>query len=500
MQYRNLSGNRLKGAIPDTLNNLTYIKTLDLHGNQLDGGIPVTIRQLRHLDLLDLSENRLTGPIPPELGNLSTLAHFNVSFNDLSGMIPSATVLQQFDASAYIGNPQLCGPPLNNPCGGHRKRLGLPVMIVIVAAALILVGICIVSAMNIKAYTTSQSKDVEDSKEEEEVLVSDSTPAAVASPGSNAIIGKLVLFSKSLPSRHEDWEAGTKALVDKDCIVGGGSIGTVYKATFENGLSIAVKKLETLGRLRDQDEFEHEMGQLGSLTHANLVAFQGYYWSSSMQLLLSEFMTNGSLYDHLHGNRPRSFSESSSRGALFWETRFDTALGAARALSYLHNDCRPQILHLNIKSSNIMLGVNYEARLSDYGLGKLLPILGSIQLSKIHASIGYIAPELASHDSRYSDKSDVFSFGVVLLEIVTGRKPVESPGVVATAMVLRDYVREVLEDGTASDCFDRGMRGFVESELVQVLKLGLVCTSNTPSSRPSMAEVVQFLESIRTSS
>jgi hypothetical protein len=491
----------LQGTIPDMLNNLTYLKMLDLHSNQLDGGIPVTLGQLKKLDLLDLSVNRLTGPIPPELGNLSNLTHFNVSFNDLSGMIPSAQVLQQFGASAFIGNPHLCGSPLNNLCGGgHRKRLGIPVIIVIVAAALILLGICIVCAMNIKAYTR-KSKDVEDSKEEEEVLVSESTPA-VASPRSNAIIGKLVLFSKSLPSRYEDWEAGTKALVDKDCIVGGGSIGTVYKATFESGLSIAVKKLETLGRLRDQDEFELEMGHLGNLSHVNLVAFQGYYWSSSMQLLLSEFMTNGSLYDHLHGNRPRSFSESSSRGGggeLFWERRFNIALAAARALSYLHNDCRPQILHLNIKSSNIMLDVNYEAKLSDYGLGKLLPILGSIDLSKIHASIGYIAPELASQDLRYSDKSDVFSFGVVLLEIVTGRKPVDSPGV-AKASVLRDYIREVLEDGTASDCFDRSMGGFVESELVQVLKLALVCTSNKQSNRPSMAEVVQYLESIRTRS
>ncbi|GJN09232.1 hypothetical protein PR202_ga27219 [Eleusine coracana subsp. coracana] len=499
----NLSGNQLQGTIPDTLNNLTYLKLLDLHSNRLDGDIPLTLGQLTKLDLLDLSQNRLTGPIPSELGNLSNLAHFNVSFNDLSGMIPSAQVLQQFGASAFIGNPHLCGPPLNNLCGsgggGHRKRLGVSVIIVIVAAALILIGICIVCAMNIKAYMR-KSNGVEDSKEEEEVLVSESTP--IASPGSNAIIGKLVLFSKSLPSRYEDWEAGTKALVDKDCIIGGGSVGTVYKATFENGLSIAVKKLETLGRLENQDEFEHEMGQLGNLSHANLVAFQGYYWSSSMQLLLSEFVSNGSLYDHLHGSRPRSFSEGSSRGGggeLFWEIRFNIALGAARALSYLHHDCRPQILHLNIKSSNIMLDVKYESKLSDYGLGKLLPILGSIELSKIHSSIGYIAPELASQNLRYSEKSDVFSFGVVLLEIVTGRKPVESRGVGA-AVVLRDYVREVLEDGTASDCFDRSMRGFVEAELVQVLKLGLVCTSNTPSSRPSMAEVVQYLESIRASS
>ncbi|XP_062209721.1 probable LRR receptor-like serine/threonine-protein kinase At1g12460 [Phragmites australis] len=496
----NLSGNKLQGAIPGTLNNLTYLKMLDLHGNQLDGGIPATLGQLTNLDLLDVSQNQLTGPIPPDLGNLSNLKHFNVSFNDLSGMIPSAPVLQNFGPSAFWGNPRLCGSPLNNLCGGHRrlKRLGVSVITVIVAAALILIGVCIVCAMNIKAYTR-RGKDEEDGKEEEEVLVSESTP--IASPGSNAIIGKLVLFSKSLPSRYEDWEAGTKALLDKDCLVGGGSVGSVYKATFENGLSIAVKKLVTLGRLRDQDEFEHEMGQLGNLSHPNLVAFQGYYWSSSMQLLLSEFMANGSLYDHLHGNR-HAFSESSSRGGggeLFWERRFSIALGAARALAYLHHDCRPQILHLNIKSSNIMLDGKYEAKLSDYGLCKLLPILGSIELSRIDTSIGYIAPELASQSLRYSDKSDVFSFGVVLLEIVTGRKPVDSPGV-ATAVVLRDYVRKVLEDGTASGCFDRSLRGLVEAELVQVLKLGLVCTSNTPSSRPSMAEVVQFLESVRSSS
>ncbi|KAL6847531.1 hypothetical protein ACP4OV_022557 [Aristida adscensionis] len=497
----NLSGNKLQGAIPGTLNNLTYLKMLDLHMNQLDGAIPVTLGQLTNLDLLDLSQNHFSEPIPPDLGNLSNLTHFNVSFNNLSGMIPSALVLQKFGPSAFMGNPLLCGSPLKNPCGGsaHRKRLGVSIIIVIVAAALILIGVCIVCAMNIKAYT-SRGKDEDDMKEEEEVLVSESTP--IASPGSNAIIGKLVLFSKSLPSRYEDWEAGTKALLDKDCLVGGGSVGTVYKATFENGLSIAVKKLETLGRVRDQDEFEHEMGQLGNVNHANLVAFQGYYWSSSMQLLLSEFMANGSLYDHLHGNRPSMFSESSSRGGqgeLYWDRRFNIALGAARALAYLHHDCRPQILHLNVKSSNIMLDGKYEAKLSDYGLGKILPILGSIELSRIHTSIGYIAPELASQSLRYSDKSDVFSFGVVLLEIVTGRKPVDSPGV-ATAVVLRDYVREILEDGTVSDCFDRSLRGFVEAELVQVLKLGLVCTSNTPSSRPSMAEVVQFLESVRNSS
>ncbi|URD95654.1 STYKc [Musa troglodytarum] len=212
-----------------------------------------------------------------------------------------------------------------------------------------------------------------------------------------------------------------------------------------------------------------------------------------MQLILSEFVPNGNLYDHLHGSPDRHSGSSSSggRGELFWSRRLNIAIGTARALAYLHHDCRPQVLHLNIKSTNILLDEEYEAKLSDYGLG--------FNLTKFHMAVGYVAPELASQSLRYSDKCDVYSFGVVLLEIVTGRKPVESSGA-AKVVVLQDYVRGVLENRTASDCFDRNLRGFVETELIQVLKLGLICTSEAPSRRPSMAEVVQFLESIKPNS
>ncbi|RWV97980.1 hypothetical protein GW17_00039196 [Ensete ventricosum] len=490
------SGNDLTGVIPDTLYNMTYLKHLDLHQNQLNGSIPSTLGQLSNLEYLDLSDNSLTGTIPNSLGDLTLLTYFNVSYNNLSGAIPSATTIQQFGPSAFLNNSLLCGPPLSTLCtsGNVSRRtrvLTIPAIIAIVAAAIILVGVCVVTVMNIQAY----GKKVM----EEETLVSESTPPA--STGSNVIIGKLVLFSKSLPSRYEDWEAGTKALLDKDCMVGGGSIGTVYKATFEGGVSIAVKKLETLGRIRNQEEFEQEIGRLGGLGHLNLVAFHGYYWSSTMQLILSEFVPNGNLYDHLHGSPDLHSGSSSSggRGELFWSRRFNIAIGTARALAYLHHDCRPQVLHLNIKSTNILLDEEYEAKLSDYGLGKLLPILGSFNLTKFHMAVGYVAPELASQSLRYSDKCDVYSFGVVLLEIVTGRKPVESSGA-DKVVVLQDYVRGVLENRTALDCFDRNLRGFVETELIQVLKLGLICTSEAPSRRPSMAEVVQFLESIKPNS
>ncbi|XP_020685647.1 probable LRR receptor-like serine/threonine-protein kinase At1g12460 [Dendrobium catenatum] len=484
------SGNKLRGGIPVALYNMTYLRHLDLHGNQLNGSIPSTLAHLIQLEFLDLSQNSLTGAIPSSLGNLSLLTHFNLSYNNLGGIIPSEPVIQQFGASAFSNNPLLCGAPLNNLCGeSHQaKVLSITAIIAIVAAALIVTGVCVVIAMNVGAYRKK--------KDEPDILVSESTPPG--SNGSNVIIGKLVLFSKSLPSKYEDWEAGTKALLDKDCLIGGGSIGTVYKTSFENGIIIAVKKLETLGRIRDQEEFEQEIGKLGSLKHSNLATFQGYYWSSTMQLMLSEFVHNGSLYNHLHEFNFLG-SISGGRGELLWERRYKIAVGTAKALAYLHHECKPQILHLNIKSTNILLDENYEAKLSDYGLGKLLPILGSQELTKFHTAVGYVAPELASQSLRYSDKCDVYSFGVILLEIVTGRKPVQSLAAAAAAkvLVLRDFVQKALQEGTSFDCFDRKLGGFVEMEQVQVLKLGLLCTVDSPAKRPSMGEVVQLLQSVK---
>ncbi|KAL0550318.1 hypothetical protein IC582_014826 [Cucumis melo] len=488
-----VSGNALEGEIPQSLYNMTYLEILDLHDNHLNGSIPSTLGSLLKLRFLDLSQNLLSGPIPRTLENLTLLHHFNVSFNNLSGPIPSVNTIQNFGPSAFSNNPFLCGAPLD-PCSAGNtpgtistskkpKVLSLSAIIAIIAAVVILVGVCVISILNLMARTR-KARSTE---------IIESTP--LGSTDSGVIIGKLVLFSKTLPSKYEDWEAGTKALLDKECLIGGGSIGTVYRTSFEGGISIAVKKLETLGRIRSQDEFETEIGRLGNIKHPNLVAFQGYYWSSSMQLILSEFVTNGNLYDNLHSLNYPGTSTGIGNAELHWSRRYKIALGTARALAYLHHDCRPPILHLNIKSTNILLDENYEAKLSDYGLGKLLPVLDNYILTKYHSAVGYVAPELAQ-SLRASEKCDVYSFGVILLELVTGRKPVESPRA-NQVVILCEYVRELLESGSASDCFDRNLRGIAENELIQVMKLGLICTSEIPSKRPSMAEVVQVLESIR---
>ncbi|XP_061357884.1 probable LRR receptor-like serine/threonine-protein kinase At1g12460 [Gastrolobium bilobum] len=489
-----VSGNNLEGEIPQTLYKMTNLEALDLHHNQLNGSIPPSLGNLSRIQYLDLSHNSLSGSIPPSLGNLQKLTHFDLSFNNLSGVIPNIATIQRFGASAFSNNPFLCGVPLDTSCSangtrspsapGKTKVLSVSAIVAIVAAAVILTGVCLVTIMNIRARRRK--------KDDDQVMIVESTPPG--SSESNVIIGKLVLFSKSLPSKYEDWEAGTKALLDKESLIGGGSIGTVYKTDFEGGISIAVKKLETLGRIKNQEEFEVEIGRLGNLQHPNLVAFQGYYWSSSMQLILSEFVPNGNLYDNLHGLGYPGTSTSRGNRELFWSRRFQIAVGTARALAYLHHDCRPPILHLNLKSSNILLDDNYEAKLSDYGLGKLLPILDNYGLTKFHNAVGYVAPELAQ-SMRQSEKCDVYSFGVILLELVTGRKPVESP-TTNEVVVLCEYVRGLLETGSASNCFDRNLIGFAENELIQVMRLGLICTLEDPLRRPSMAEVVQVLKSI----
>lgn len=488
-----LSGNSLEGEIPQTFHNLTNLVILDLHQNNLSGIIPSNLGNLSRIQVFDLSHNFLSGSIPFSFGNLTLLTHFNLSYNNLTGPIPQIQTIQVFGYTAFFHNPSLCGSPLDTSCLASTSRqrktkvLTVPAIVAIVAAAVILTGVCIITVINIMAQRR---------RRDENTIVTESTP--LASTESNVIIGKLVLFSKSLPSKYEDWESGTKALLDKDSLIGGGSIGTVYRTNFEGGISIAVKKLETLGRIRNQDEFEQEIGRLGNLRHPNLVSFQGYYWSSTMQLLLSEFVPNGNLYDNLHGLDYPGTSAGTGNSELNWSRRFQVALGTARALAYLHHDCKPPILHLNIKSTNILLNESYEPKLSDYGLGKLLPILDNYGLTKFHNAVGYVAPELAQ-SLRLTDKCDVYSFGVILLELVTGRKPVESP-VANEVVILCEYVRGLIESGLASDCFDRRLRGFVENELIQVMKLGLICTSEDSLRRPSMAEVVQVLESIRSGS
>lgn len=502
LQSLNLAHMELHGAIPASFGNLTSLQRLDLSANNLTGPIPVELGEITGMLELYLESNSLNGTIPASLGSLVNLMRFNVSYNDLSGRIPTANAFARFDNSSYLGNEGLCGPPLTTPCEyplspspspspsvivthTTRRLLSVSAMIAIVAAGAIALGVVLITLASIWAMR----KQSEPPKTE--ILVYESTPP---SPDQVVpIVGKLVLFNKILPTRFEDWETGTKALLNKECLIGRGSIGTVYQATFDDGLSIAIKRLETLGRIKNADEFESEMDYLGELRHTNLVTLQGYYWSSSMQLMLSDYIPNGTLASHLHP------TITGAATTLAWSRRFRIAIGLARGLAYLHHDLRTRVLHLNLSATNVLLDASFEPKISDFGLMKLLPLLDAYAATgKQGTARVYAAPELlAGPNPSIGPKCDVYSYGMVLLELVTGRLPEANPEGVGNA--LAEYVIRTLESGNGPDCFDPRLTLFPESEVVQVLKLALVCTAQVASNRPSMGEAVQVLESVKPS-
>ncbi|KAG1371487.1 Leucine-rich repeat receptor-like protein kinase PXC2 [Cocos nucifera] len=498
-----LEQNSLGGGIPTQIGNCSSLSTLDLSQNNLTGPIPSTLANLTNLQVINLSRNRLTGTIPKQLSDLPHLLSFNISHNLLSGDIPSGRFFNTIPPSSLSDNPGLCGSIVNRSCPAvlpkpivlnpnnsspnpssdstfsstnlHHKKiiLSISTLIAIGAAAIIALGVITITILNFQVRAS----------------VSQSAPALVLSddclsqsPTTDANSGKLVMFAGGDP----EFSAGAHALLNKDCELGRGGFGAVYKTMLRDGRPVAIKKLTVSSLVKSQEDFEREVKKLGKVQHPNLVALEGYYWTPSLQLLIFEFVSGGSLYKHLH--------RSCATNVLSWQERFDIILGTAKSLEHLH---QLNIIHYNLKSTNILLDGSGEPKIGDYGLAKLLPVLDHYVLSsKLQSALGYMAPEFACRTVKITEKCDVYAFGMLVLEIMAGKRPVEY--LEDDVVVLRDIVRVALEEGRVEECVDGRLCGkFPLEEAIPVIKLGLICTSQVPSSRPDMGEVVNMLELIR---
>ncbi|KAG9446704.1 hypothetical protein H6P81_012832 [Aristolochia fimbriata] len=508
-----LDGNSLSGPIPEGIGNCSLLSLLTLSHNNLSDSIPEAISLLKNLKILKLEFNHLSGEIPRELGGLNELLAVNVSHNRLVGQLPEGGIFPSLDKTALEGNLGLCSPLLVGPCkmnvpkplvldpnahnrgrnhprdingasdsrkARHRMFLSVSAIIAISAASIILLGVLIVSLLNMSAR--KRLAFIETALES----MCSSSPRSAAA---KALAGRLVLFTTS-ESKYEDWAHQAESLLTKASEIGRGVFGTVYKASLgDQGKTMAIKKLITSNIIQYQDDFDREVRILGKAIHPNVMTLQGYYWTPQLQLLISDFAPNGSLHSKLHERGPSS-------PPLPWPTRFNIVMGTAKGLAYLHQ-CRPPIVHYSIKPSNILLDENFNPKVSDYGLARLLPSLDRhIPKTRFQTAVGYVAPELACQSLRINEKCDVYGFGVMILELVTGRRPVQYGE--DDVVVLTDHVRVLLEQGNALDCIDPSLTDYQEDEVVPLLKLGLVCTSQIPSSRPSMTEVVQILQVIRT--
>ncbi|GFY89297.1 leucine-rich receptor-like protein kinase family protein [Actinidia rufa] len=351
--------------------------------HHLSNSIPPEISKTRILNYLNLSRNHFNETIPKSIGSMKSLTIADFSFNDLSGNLPETGQFSFFNASSFAGNPQLCGSLLNNPCNvptttktpkkasGDFKlvfALGLLICFLVFAAA------AIIKAKSFKKSSGSSSS------------------------------WKMTAFKKVEFTVSEVLEC-----MKNGNVIGRGGAGIVYHDKMPSGTEIAVKKLLGFGPNSHDHGFQAEIRTLGNIRHRNIVRLLAFCSNKETNLLVYEYMRNGSLGEALHGKKG-SF--------LGWHLRYKIALEAARGLCYLHHDCSPLIVHRDVKSNNILLNSNFEAHVADFGLAKFLGDGGASQcMSAVAGSYGYIAPEYA-YTLRVDEKSDVYSFGVVLLELI----------------------------------------------------------------------------------
>ncbi|XWS26222.1 hypothetical protein CRYUN_Cryun26dG0012800 [Craigia yunnanensis] len=268
--------------------------------------------------------------------------------------------------------------------------------------------------------------------------------------------------------------------------LGHGGFGSVYRGTLPDGTQLAVKKLEGIGQ--GKKEFRAEVGIIGSIHHFHLVRLKGFCAEGSYRLLAYEYMANGSLEKWI-------FKRNREEPLLDWGTRFNIAVGTAKGLAYLHEDCDAKIVHCDIKPENVLLDDNFLAKVSDFGLAKLMTREQSHVFTTLRGTRGYLAPEWITN-SAISEKSDVYSYGMLLLEIIGGRKNFD-PQASSEKSYLPSYAFKMLEEGKLIDILDSRLTIEGEDERVYTaIQVALWCIQEDMHLRPSMTKVVQMLEGL----
>ncbi|XP_073145986.1 probable inactive receptor kinase RLK902 [Henckelia pumila] len=484
-----LQGNSFSGEIPESFFTLTNLLRLNLAGNKFSGDLPFRYNSLVNIRTLNLENNQFTGSLP-DLHSLIHLKQFNVSFNGLNGLIPRS--LHKFSAQSFLGT-SLCGGPLVSCTKNKISGEEVAGIAIGSAAAFVLILVCLfILRRNYRSRKTIPR--IPPSPLKHEPWNPKSIATTEEENGSNSrfsrrcpSIERLKIVDKNGSRRHDGFvffqddgkNFNLQELFRSSAeIFGKGSVGSTYKAYLDAGFQVIVKRLKNVGV--SEQEFRSKMEEMGSLIHENLLPLKGYLYGSEEKLLIYEPMSNGSLNALLHGPNKQSLS---------WELRLRIALGTARGIEHLHSNNLP-ITHGNIKSSNIFLTSYYNPRITEFGLTQLVPPSSTVS--------GYRAPEVI--DTRDTTQpADVYSFGVILLELLTRKSPDEE--LAKEGIKLANWVESVVdqEKWIIEVVFDPELLRYVnlEEQMVSLLHLAISCTSRYPEKRPSMAEIVRRIHEIR---
>ncbi|KAL6576052.1 Brassinosteroid LRR receptor kinase [Orobanche hederae] len=504
MIFLDLSHNKLEGTIPKELGSMFYLSILNIGHNDLSGPIPHELGGLKSVAILDLSYNRLNGNIPQSLTSLTLLGDIDLSNNDISGMIPESAPFDTFPDYRFANNSGLCGYPLPS-CGSgfgsgsrahpksRRKQASVAGSI---AMGLLFSLFCIFGLILVAVETKKRKK-----KKKEAALEAymENHSNTATGPHSNwklsareALSISLSTFDKPLRKlTFADLLEATNGFHD-DALIGSGGFGDVYKAELKDGSNVAIKKLIHVSGQGDR-EFTAEMETIGKIKHRNLVPLLGYCRVGEERLLVYEYMKYGSLEDVLHD--PKIIGVK-----LNWFARRKIAIGAARGLAFLHHSCIPHIIHRDMKSSNVLVDENLEARVSDFGMARLMSVVDThLSVSTLAGTPGYVPPEYYQ-SFRCSTKGDVYSYGVVLLELLTGRKPTDSVDFGDNNLVGWVKMHAKMR---ISDVFDPELMEEdpgLEIELLQHLKVACACLDDRPWKRPTMIQVMAMFKEIQAGS
>ncbi|KAK9060027.1 hypothetical protein SSX86_020731 [Deinandra increscens subsp. villosa] len=528
-----LSQNNFTGSIPDGFgSNLGFLEKLDLSFNQFTGLIPKDFGNLSNLQgTVDLSHNMFNGSIPPSLGNLPEKVYIDLTYNNLTGPIPQSGALVNRGPTAFIGNTGLCGPPLKNLCNPNdasspssfpflpnndppetkeigRKGLSKSGVIAIIVSDVI--GICLIGLILSYCYskfclcgTKKHGYEKGGSKGRNECLCFKKDESETLSEHIEQY--DLVALDSQLGFDLDE------LLKASAFVLGKSGIGIVYKVVLEDGVTLAVRRLGEGGSQRFK-EFQTEVEAIGKLKHPNIVTLRAYYWSVDEKLLIYDYVPNDNLGTAIHGK-----PDVPSFVPLSWPVRLKIMRGTAKGLAYLHEFSPKKYVHGDLKPSNILLGLNMEPEISGFGLSRLANIAGggtpALQSNRVVSEVAatttttatsasasntpvsyYQAPE-AFKVVKPSQKWDVYSFGVILLEMITGKTPVVQVGPEEVDLVHwiqlcideKKPLSDVLDPGLAQDA-DK------EEEIIAVLKVAMGCTQSNPERRPSMRHVADVLD------
>ncbi|KAG6412957.1 hypothetical protein SASPL_125652 [Salvia splendens] len=536
-----LRQNNFIGSLPSEFGkNLVLLEKLDLSHNSFSGSIPGDLGYLSNLQgTVDLSYNKFNGSIPASLGNLPEKVYIDLTYNNLRGPIPQNGALVNRGPTAFIGNPGLCGPPLKNLCssdseanppssfpnlpsnyppgkngGGGRGLTKASIVAIIVGDV---VGICVIGLLFSYCYSKicRCGKGKDESGYGFEKGRKRSKECLCFRKDESETLSENVEHCDLVPlDEHVAFDLD-ELLKASAFVLGKSGIGIVYKVVLEDGVILAVRRLGEGGSQRFK-EFQTEVEAIGKLRHPNVVTLRAYYWSVDEKLLIYDFVPNGNLAAAIHG-KPGLVAFT----PLSWCVRLKIMKGVAKGLVYLH-ECSPKkYVHGDLKPSNVLLGHEMEPKISDFGLGRLANIAGgspTLQSNRMvyekpqrgqqsssasdvatfasKASFGsyYQAPEVMKA-VKPSQKWDIYSYGMILLEMITGKTPLIQVGM--SEMDLVHWMQLCIEEKRpVSDVLDPNLAQDAdkEEEMIAVLKIAMACASSSPEKRPSMRHVLDALE------